>query len=125
MFCQNLHKTSNPKIEFAIDIPRSEERGTFLGHISHFFLRLVSLFFAMFLPTKRRTLHRKGGKRNFGMEFGMATVAPTNSFFRLRKKLFIDATVGFRTENGEFRPIVFTGIVIPARRCGGLCCVYS
>ena len=74
------------------------------------------------LHSKKRTLHRKGGKWNFGTEFLAATVAQTNSFFRLRKKLFIDATVVFWTENGEFRPIVFTGIVIPARRCGGLDC---
>ena len=119
MFCQNLHKTSNPKIEFAIDIPRSEERGTFLGHISHFFFAIGIFVFCNVFAFKKTHSSPEGRKMEFGMEFGTATVAPTNSFFRLRKKLFLDATVVFWTENGEFRPIVFTGIVIPARRCGG------
>ena len=100
MFCQNLHKTNNPKIEFAIDIPRSEERGTFLGHISHVFFAIGIFVFCNVFAFKKTHSSPEGRKTEFGTEFGTATVAPTNSFFRLRKKLFIDATVVFWTENG-------------------------
>ena len=65
MFCQILHKTSAPNIEFAIDIPWSEERGAFVGHIFVFlYLRFCNAF-----VFENRTLHRLSGKWKFGTEF--------------------------------------------------------
>ena len=102
-----------------IDIPWSEERGTFLSHI--FFVGDWYLDFLLcFCLPKKTSSSTEGRGMEFGREFGMEAYPSMNSFFRLQKNELLDGTVDFWTENGEFRPAVFTGIVIPARRCGGL-----
>ena len=107
------------KIEFAIDIPWSEERSTFLSHILFFFLGIGILIFCYVFAFKKTSSSTEGRGKEFGTEFGTEAYPSMNLFFRLQKNELLNGTVDFWTKNGEFRPAVFTGIVIPARRCGG------
>ena len=72
-----------------------------------------------FFAFKKTSSSTEGRGTEFGTEFGTEAYPSMNSFFRLQKNELLDGTVDFWTEDGEFRPAVFTGIGFPEPRCGG------